>query len=112
MGRCLFVFRNEFRRYRTARRQWQRAKYRAALAIPAEPGTGSTPASVALGNLWVIASLEDEEPRTKVVVALTLDGYSQSEIAELLGTSERAIEGILYRWRKRAQKREEGEGSE
>jgi DNA-directed RNA polymerase specialized sigma24 family protein len=44
-----------------------------------------------------IASIDDNP--TKVIVALLVDDYPLSEIAEFLGLSPRAVEGRLYRWR-------------
>ncbi|GGT43628.1 sigma-70 region 4 domain-containing protein [Nonomuraea spiralis] len=57
--------------------------------------------SQALGRIRVRDDLRRASERTRAIVALTIDGYSQEEIAELLGeASVRAVEGALYRWRK------------
>ena len=37
----------------------------------------------------------------RAIVVLTDDGYSQEEIGEALGISERAVEGRLYRLRQK-----------
>lgn len=57
----------------------------------------------------MLQALRDiSDPRTRATVALTIDGYAQEEIQQLLGaTSIRAIEGLLYRWRTKAKRREE-----
>ena len=40
------------------------------------------------------------KPREREIVALHYDGYTHAEIKELTGAaSERAVEGVLYRWR-------------
>jgi RNA polymerase sigma factor (sigma-70 family) len=41
-----------------------------------------------------------ENTRTRAVLALTFDGYTQQEIAEILGTTRRAVESLLRRHRK------------
>jgi DNA-directed RNA polymerase specialized sigma24 family protein len=47
--------------------------------------------------------------RTRLVLALTAEGYTHSEIADILadGTTPRAVEGLLYRHRKAMQRRKE-----
>jgi DNA-directed RNA polymerase specialized sigma24 family protein len=44
-----------------------------------------------------ITSIDDNP--TRIIVALLVDDYPLSEIAEFLGLSSRAVEGRLYRWR-------------
>ncbi len=54
------------------------------------------PAVIAIGNVRVSDDLNGLDDRTAAVVALTIDGYSQDEIAEMLDLpSVRAVEGIL-----------------
>ena len=46
-------------------------------------------------------TLSRATPRERAIIALTLDGYTQPEIVEILGeTSVRAVEGVLARWRR------------
>ncbi|WP_244297670.1 hypothetical protein [Streptomyces griseoflavus] len=43
-------------------------------------------------------------------MALTLDGYSQEEIRELVdATTVRAVEGLMYRWRTKAKQNRRGD---
>lgn len=52
-----------------------------------------------LGDLGLCEILDQFPPETQVLLRLTADGYRQAEIAEILGTTERAVEGVLYRAR-------------
>lgn len=46
----------------------------------------------------------------QAIVALTLDGYSQDEIRELVNaTTVRVVEGSLYRWRTKAKQKRKGD---
>ncbi|MGW7046336.1 hypothetical protein ACWGDT_27315 [Streptomyces avermitilis] len=110
MGACLYHFPNEFRRYRADAERQRRAVQRQQVAYEA-PVSPFSAADVVLGGLRVLDDLKDiADPRTRAAVALTIDGYSQEEIRQLLGAqSVRAIEGMLYRWRRKA-KEDEGGG--
>lgn len=109
MGACLYVFPNEFRKRRVQNEKWRRqSRPGPALTVP-EADHDADPAVQATGNIHVVNRLLDADPRARGIVALTIDGYSQEEIAELLGEpSIRAVEGVLYRWRTR-EKAAEGE---
>lgn len=105
MGSCLYVFPNEFRKGRVQQVKWQRQD-RGDPGINA-PRTDdlADPSIVALSDMYVSDVLARADARTAAIVALTIDGYAQEEIAEMLGeTSIRAIEGVLYRWRTREQR--------
>jgi len=52
-----------------------------------------------------------EEARTKAALVLTEDGYTQQEIAEILGTTRRAVESLLRRHRIRVAATNEKGGS-
>lgn len=106
MGCCLYVFPNEFRKRRVQVKRWQlQDRGDPAVTVPradhiADPGV------LAVGNMRVCDDLGRADPRTRAIVALTLDGYAQEEIAEMLGEqSVRAVEGVLYRWRIKEQGR-------
>lgn len=48
----------------------------------------------------VLQELSELKPREREIVALHYDDFSHAEIVELTGAaSERAVEGVLYRWR-------------
>lgn len=100
VGACLYVFPNEFRKRRVYHAKWAQALRGEARLAPADTDGGSDPAELLNGEDRVMARLRRAEPRTRAVLALTLDGYTQDEIAELLDEkSVRAIEGLIYRWR-------------
>ncbi|MFF0870152.1 RNA polymerase sigma factor [Nonomuraea sp. NPDC003560] len=104
MGACLFVFPNEFRRRRAQQKRWSRALAQEAIMLAPDAGITVDLESQALGRIRMRDDLRRIGERTRAIVALTLDGYSQEEIAELLGeASVRAVEGALYRWRKSEQ---------
>ncbi|MFD9004830.1 hypothetical protein ACFV0T_28385 [Streptomyces sp. NPDC059582] len=110
MGACLYDFPNEFRRCRTAEEREHQA-LRQQKQMYEDPVTQLSVAGEVLSKLEVLEHLNEiGDPRTQAVVALTIDGHSQEEIYELLGTeSVRAVEAVLYRWRKR-QKRDREAG--
>jgi DNA-directed RNA polymerase specialized sigma24 family protein len=115
MGACLYVFPNEFRKRRVYQKKWTRAHYAEAKKLEPMVNPVTDPGVVATGNMRVRNDLERINPRTQAILALTLDGYSQEEIAEMLNEpSGRAVEGVLYRWRikEQAQIREGGEQDE
>lgn len=109
MGACMFVFPNEFRRWRVQQERWRRQE-RSTPAVSGDPaGLVNDPAAIVAGNLQVREALARAESREAEIVALTIDGYSQEEMAEVLGeTSIRAVEGVLYRWRAKEQRRRTG----
>jgi DNA-directed RNA polymerase specialized sigma24 family protein len=45
--------------------------------------------------------MDIENPKTRAALVLTEDGYEQDEIAEILGITRRAVEGLLRRHRRR-----------
>jgi hypothetical protein len=102
MGACLYVFPNEFRRCRAQDEKRKRQdRLDPAMTVP-ESDPVHDPAVQAVGNIHVLERIAAAGRRARPIVALTIDGYSQEEIAELTGTqSARAVEGVLYRWRAR-----------
>ncbi|GAA1680750.1 hypothetical protein GCM10009745_26010 [Kribbella yunnanensis] len=102
-GSCVFVFPNEFRRYRRAERQ--------DLIEPAGEATAQDPAGLVAGNLWVDDCLAKLDPRTRAIVELSMNGYSHAEIVDMLDeTSVRAVEGVLHRFRTTQKARLQREG--
>lgn len=105
VGACAYFFPNEWRRYCTVE-----ARHRRAISREKElfepPVSTYTVAQEVLGNLSVLDELDEiVDPRQRAVVALTLDGYSQEEIREIVGMpTVRAVEGLLYRWRTKERK--------
>ncbi|MEU4172968.1 hypothetical protein AB0F46_39625 [Streptomyces sp. NPDC026665] len=103
MGACAYDFPNEFRRHRASEARHHRA-LRREKDLYSPPVSTLSVAQEVLGNLGVLDELQEiNDPRVQAVVALTLDGYSQDEIRELVDiTTVRAVEGLMYRWRTKA----------
>ncbi|PWI05116.1 hypothetical protein DIZ27_41300 [Streptomyces sp. NWU339] len=111
MGACAYDFPNEFRRYRAGEERQSRALHRQQ-ELYEDPISPLSVAAEVHGNLEVLERLRViKDPRTRATVALTVDGYSQEEIRQILDAkSVRAVEGMLYRWRsKEKREREEGD---
>ncbi|WP_443234274.1 RNA polymerase sigma factor [Streptomyces sp. 2A115] len=107
MGACLNVFPNEYRSHRTAAKRWNRARDLSA-TWAAEPHGDIDPV---LASLHAEEKLRSLDPRTRVIVVLTLQGYAQQEIAEILNmSSAKAVEGVLYRLRQQTKLDRKGEG--
>lgn len=110
MGACAYDFPNEFRRHRASEARQHRA-LRREKELYSPPVSTLSVAQEVLGNLSVLDELgEITDPRVQAIVALTLDGYSQDEIRELVdATTVRAVEGSLYRWRTKAKQKRKGD---
>jgi DNA-directed RNA polymerase specialized sigma24 family protein len=122
IGACLLAFPNVFRRWHAAGRRWNLAMNAAVLTSPEGrtvadlPGTGpvsasdivagrgsspcSDPADVAGARSAVLGELRSMPPGTRDAAALVIDGRSFAETAAAMGTTDRAVEGRLYRYRK------------
>lgn len=111
MGACVLAFPNELRRHRLADEKWRRQTYAgvrsAAVDVIAEDrgiDTGHTfgrnPGTIATSRIDAAHILEALKLREQRIVLATEAGFTQSEIAELFGeSSDRAVEGVLYRLR-------------
>lgn len=111
MGACLYVFPNEFRKRRVYQRKYIRAQRGEAVMLEPVANPTNNPAVIAIGNIRVRDDLQRADPREQAIVALTIDGYSQEEIVELLNeVSVRAVEGVLYRWRTKEKPTVQGGG--
>ncbi|WP_152989874.1 hypothetical protein [Frankia sp. ACN1ag] len=108
MGACLYVFPTEFRKRRAAHRRWTRAHLVEARNLNRYP---VDPVAYTLSATSVAEDLLRINSRAREIVALTIDGYSQEEIVEILHEpSVRAVEGVLHRWRTQEKKRRGQEG--
>jgi hypothetical protein len=106
MGACLLAFPNEFSRHRVQRKKWQLQSQRDPAVTEPTVSVITDPAVIAAGNGQVRDALARADLREAAIIALTIDGYSQEEIVELLGEpSVRAVEGVLYRWRTKERQR-------
>jgi len=114
VGSCLFAFPNVFRRWQGEQRRWRQATAVEMLNCPEgrilanQPGTD--PADLVAGRDAVVSELSAMPPETGAAAALVLDGATFAEAADQLSTTERGIEGRLYRYRTaRGQQRKEGQ---
>lgn len=98
-GACARMFPNEFRLHRRESKKLSRLVLQEDHLLDTSTAAPNDPSRICIGDQWVIDSLKDLEPKTKAVVELTLAGYEQSEIGEMLDLTERAVEGRLYRFR-------------
>lgn len=106
MGASLYVFPNEFRKRRVQLKKWRLQDYGDPAVTAPQADNIADPGVLAVGNMRVYDDLTRADPRTRAIVALTIDGYSQDEIVEMLDEqSVRAVEGVLYRWRTKEQGR-------
>ncbi|MEV0226754.1 hypothetical protein [Streptomyces sp. NPDC050704] len=103
VGACVYLFPNEYRRHRTAQRQWNQAS--AAAKDRSSSLCDGAETSPFLGRRTVEEELRSLEPRTREIVALHLQSYTHQEIAETLDEpSAKAVEGVLYRWRQQVKR--------
>ncbi|SHN32343.1 RNA polymerase sigma factor [Streptomyces yunnanensis] len=102
IGQCLLTFPTEYRR-------WLRE--RCTAEVPADldetdtraghPPLHEDPADIATRNLEALAVLSNLDTRTRTALWALALGYSHHEIADLLGTTPKGIEMLLYRCRRR-----------
>ncbi len=103
MGACGYSLPNEFRRWQGQQIRWhgQDGADARLYSLDRNDAHVSDAGTIAVGNLRVLDDLARLPTRTQAAVALTLDGWSQEEIAEIVGAeTARAVEGLMYRWRK------------
>jgi DNA-directed RNA polymerase specialized sigma24 family protein len=105
IGSCLFAFPNVFRRWQSEQRRWRQGLAVEMLNCPEGRGRtladqqGGDPADVVVGRVAVLDALNAMPSGTRDAAALIIDGQSFAEAAEHLGTTDRGIEGRLYRYR-------------
>jgi DNA-directed RNA polymerase specialized sigma24 family protein len=114
VGACLFAFPNVFQR-------WAGERRRSSPTLPEQrsdepeqttwsPTGGNLqldPAVTVTSALTVANELKAMPSRTRAVAErIVLDGAPYAEIAAELGITERAVEGLLYRYRTEAQRRQ------
>jgi hypothetical protein len=104
-GACLLTFPNVFRRWQAAEQRWSKALAAETFTCP-EGRTladlaGADPADIVTGRAAVLSELASMPAGTRDAAALVIDGMSFAEAGDCLRTTERAIEGRLYRYRQR-----------
>lgn len=107
VGACVYRFPNVFRRWHGERHRWSRnlqcAELEATDSRPLTNPTGVDPADAAAGKDRVMRELVKMTDGARDAAALVIDGASQAEAASILGTTERAIEGRLHRYRNKVE---------
>ncbi|WP_083819484.1 RNA polymerase sigma factor [Pseudofrankia inefficax] len=109
VGTCLYEFANTYRLWNREQRRWhsngdaEAIHYNQTWAAAADPED----IVIALDTVRRLLSKIPNE-RTQLVLALATDGYTHSEIAEILadGSTPRAVEGLLSRHRRTVQGQE------
>ena len=105
IGACLFSYPNVFRKWSRARRNWQKGMVSAVRDCPEGRALGDLtsydPAETVAGRMAALAVLRRMPDSTRHVAALVMDGLTFAETAEVLGITERAVEGRLYRYRQK-----------
>jgi hypothetical protein len=115
MGACLFQFPNVYQAWQAERRRWNRYP---AVSLDDPGGSGllyqvpgdddTEHRALARHQLQqVMAELAGQYPDLHQVVVLWLDGCTDAQAAEKLGSNPRKIEGQWHRWR-RGHRRNEG----
>jgi DNA-directed RNA polymerase specialized sigma24 family protein len=108
IGTCRAVLPAKIRKYQIQRKLWlQLQDRRNELAGREEEAID--PEALVVGHMHVIDELGRLDQRTRAIVTLLINDFTAAEIAELLGESPRAVEGVLYRWRRAIQRRGRGD---
>jgi DNA-directed RNA polymerase specialized sigma24 family protein len=108
IGQCLWRFSNVYRSWEAREREYRRHH----LAVPSEllDRPYDHVEAAALVRMDAATSLRAEvaDDRTRRVLLLTSLGCKQREIAKELGLTEKAVEAVLYRHRKRIERKDQG----
>jgi hypothetical protein len=111
MGFTIPVFANEFRHFRRERQQARRQDAAAALLEEIRP-PAEDPAAIVAAHDKARQDLDRLAPKVARIVELHVAGYEHDEIARRLPElTSRAVEGVLYRWRREERRRRAGGGS-
>jgi DNA-directed RNA polymerase specialized sigma24 family protein len=101
VGSCILAFPNVYRAWRRERRHWGYTdldEQAVSMLADTQPG----PEDVVLSELGLRAELSNVDTRTAMALSLAAQGYSHEEIAEVVQTTARAVEALLYRHRRRS----------
>jgi DNA-directed RNA polymerase specialized sigma24 family protein len=113
IGACLNAFPNVFRKWRTDRESWRKAMGYGADeqevgGQPLYPSIGADHAEAVVSQEFVLAALRAMPEKVEEIASrVVFSEESHAEIAEALGTTERAVEGRLHRYRKEAARRQD-----
>jgi DNA-directed RNA polymerase specialized sigma24 family protein len=112
---CVLAFPNVYRRWKRAEQRWHSLHdLRKTLDdIPTDAVGTPDVATTALRRQEAADGYRNLSKKEQHIACYKLAGYSNAEIAELLGMAgPRAVEAALYRLRQQANKRREQEGGE
>jgi DNA-directed RNA polymerase specialized sigma24 family protein len=112
IGQCLFAFPNAYRRWQRENQPlpelslYDDDSVTGLLVDPADPSLTGDPAGLVEAvetRDEVLHALKDvvKNDRDQAMVVLRAAGYADREIADLLDQTEKAVEGVFYRLRKR-----------
>ncbi len=109
IGQCVLVFPGVYGRWQ--RQNWFPSEVSLSardddgdpMVEPADPSPTADPAGLMEVRAEVTAALQQavRDHRTRTMLILRAEGYSDREIANLLDDTERAVEGVVYRHRQR-----------
>ena len=105
-GTCMFVFPDVYRTWRESR---QRRVSGEENATPSNNHLNTDPAHIVIAREELRERLP-QDSRSRTVLLLNAEGYRTTEIAQILGITERSIDGILYRFRSANRTRRTGGG--
>ena len=103
IGACVYQFPNHFRRWRTDDQTWNKLRQLESSADQLiNQRHHDDTEHLALTRIASAEAFDDiPDDRTKSAMLLHSQGYTYPEIAELLGTSTKGVDGLLIRHRKR-----------
>lgn len=97
-------FANEFRKWQGEGRRWAPPS---SMMVPLEI-CQMDPADLLAQRETVVASLRDLSESDRTIIALHYDGWSNAEIAEVVGRTVKAVAGVVRRWREQQRLRMKG----
>lgn len=99
VGQCLMQVPNVYRRWLAETRTWSDTRADQQLSELADRASGDPrgdPAALAVQEAILAEALASiPNPRTRVALLLTAQGYDQTEIAEQIGTTRKAVERLI-----------------
>lgn len=99
------AFPNEYRKWKTDHDNWNKPFRRSARTYDPTPDPTQDPGVLGPGNAYVLHELRKLKPRERAIVALAIiERLPYVEIAEIMRTTERAVEGVIHRWLKKERK--------
>jgi DNA-directed RNA polymerase specialized sigma24 family protein len=111
IGQCLLQFPSAYRRWQKETRPAHWVYLDCDDGSPVDIEDPTDVIEAAIGRLDDASHLRGLDDRTRRVVTLRMDGYTEREIGEQLAMTPRAVEGVLYRYRRQL-RLSRGEGTD